>query len=286
LSRNGICSPCQTFMPISLINDVRLFWEQHGDAGAALVLVHGSWVDHHTWDSVVPALARSFRVFTYDRRGHSQSERLRAQGSIEEDVADLAAFIKTSKRAPAHVAGNSSGAAIALKLAAAEPDLLASAIAHEPPLVGMIQDHPMAPAVRQRIAAVVGLLRSGDMEGGARQFVETLALGPGTWQKLPPDVRRAYVFNAPTFLDEMNEPETAMSIDLARLAAFKQPMLLTQGGQGAPFLAVVLDRIAAAVPGARRHIFRDAGHVLHLTVPNEYAGVVVGFLNAIAVAHP
>jgi pimeloyl-ACP methyl ester carboxylesterase len=148
----------------------------------------------------------------------------------------------------------------------------------------MIQDHPMVPAVRERIAAVVELLRSGDMEGGARQFVETLALGPGTWQKLSPEVRRTYVFNASTFLDEMNEPETVMSIDLARRAAFKPPMLLTQGDQGAPFLAVVLDRIAAAVPGARRHIFRDAGHVPPLTVPDEYARVVAGFLTATAVA--
>ena len=43
---------------------------------------------------VVPRLAESFRVITYDRRGHSQSERPSAQGSIREDVADLAALIE------------------------------------------------------------------------------------------------------------------------------------------------------------------------------------------------
>jgi hypothetical protein len=37
----------------------------------------------HSWDAVGPGLARTFRVFTYDRRGHSQSERLPTQGSIE-----------------------------------------------------------------------------------------------------------------------------------------------------------------------------------------------------------
>jgi alpha-beta hydrolase superfamily lysophospholipase len=52
-------------------------------------------------------------VFAYDRRGHSESERVGAQGSVEEDVADLAAFITTSKLAPVHIGGNSSGAAIA-----------------------------------------------------------------------------------------------------------------------------------------------------------------------------
>jgi pimeloyl-ACP methyl ester carboxylesterase len=62
-------------MPIDTINGVRIFWEQTGERGAPLVLVHGSWGDHHNWDAVVPALARTFRVFTYDRRGHSQSER-------------------------------------------------------------------------------------------------------------------------------------------------------------------------------------------------------------------
>jgi len=54
---------------------------------------------------------------------------------------------------------------------------------------------------------------------------------------------------SPTFLDEMKEPETAVPIELARLAAFKHSMLLWQGGQGAPFLAVVLDRVAAALQG-------------------------------------
>jgi pimeloyl-ACP methyl ester carboxylesterase len=118
-------------MPVSAINDVRLFWEQTGDHGAPLVLVHGSWADHHSWDAVVPGLARTFRVFTNDRRCHSQSERLPTQGSIEEDVADLAAFITTNKPAPAQVAGNSFGAAITLKLAAAQPELFATAIVHD-----------------------------------------------------------------------------------------------------------------------------------------------------------
>src|SRR5260370_32764758 len=112
-------------MPTTDINGVKLFWEQTGDSGAPLVLVHGSWGDHHSWDAVVPGLARTLRMFTYDRRGHSQSERLPTQRSIEEDIADLAAFITTNSLLPAHVAGNSFGAAIVLKLAAAQPNLFA-----------------------------------------------------------------------------------------------------------------------------------------------------------------
>jgi pimeloyl-ACP methyl ester carboxylesterase len=56
-------------MPKTLLNGVEIYWERTGERGDSLVLVHGSWVDHHTWDAIAPALARDFRVVTYDRRG-------------------------------------------------------------------------------------------------------------------------------------------------------------------------------------------------------------------------
>lgn len=263
-------------MPVATINGVRIFWEQRGDSGAPLVLVHGSWGDHHNWDGVVPGLARRFRVFTYDRRGHSQSERVPAQGSIEEDVADLAALIATNNLAPAHVAGNSFGAAITLKCAAAHPELFARAIAHEPPLLGMLGDHPALPAVHTRIGRVLETLKSGDLESGARQFVETVALGPGMWDKLPPEMRQTFVFNAPTWVDEMSEPESAMAVDLARLASFPHPLLITRGTESPPFFYAILDRIAAAVPHVQQYTFRGAGHIPHVTHADEYVRLVTG----------
>jgi pimeloyl-ACP methyl ester carboxylesterase len=271
-------------MPTTIINGVRLFWEHTGDGGASLVLVHGSWGDHHNWDVVVPGLARSFSVFTYDRRGHSQSERLPTQGSIEEDVADLAAFIATQRLAPAHVVGNSFGSAIALKLAAAQPDLFGSLSVHEPPLVGMIQDHPMMPGIRQRIGAVVDTLKSGNAEAGARQFVEHIALGPGMWDRLPPQVRDTFVANAPTWIDEMNEPETVMTVDLERLRRFHRPALLSEGDQSPPYFAVILKTIATALPQAQHHVYRGGGHVPHLTHADEFVQVVSRFVNSVAVA--
>jgi pimeloyl-ACP methyl ester carboxylesterase len=267
-------------MATSVINGVRLFWEQTGDHGAPLVLVHGSWGDHHNWDAVVPGLARTFRVFTYDRRGHSQSERLLTQGSIEEDVADLASFISSRGIVPAHVVGNSFGAAIALKLAAAQPNLVASLSVHEPPLIGMIGDHPMLPAIRQRIGAVLTTLKAGDTEAGARQFVETLALGPGMWEKLPPSQRQTFIFNAPTWVDEMNEPQSMMTVDLTRLAAFNRPVLLSEGDQSPPFFGLILKKVATALPQARHHLYRGAGHVPHLTHAVDFVQVVSDFVNS------
>jgi pimeloyl-ACP methyl ester carboxylesterase len=122
-------------MPANLINGVRLYWESDGVEGVPLVLVHGSWVDIHEWDLIRPLLARRFRVLSYERRGHGRSERPARQGSVHEDVADLAALMTELGFTPAHVVANSFGASIALRLAGTRPEHFRSLMAHEPPLL-------------------------------------------------------------------------------------------------------------------------------------------------------
>jgi pimeloyl-ACP methyl ester carboxylesterase len=96
-------------MAIDTFNNVRLRYELTSDGDVPLVLVHGSWGSHQQWVSVASSLSQSFRVLSYDRRGHSESERPTGQGSVREDVADLIALIETLGLAPAWVAGNSFG---------------------------------------------------------------------------------------------------------------------------------------------------------------------------------
>ena len=263
-------------VPISAVNGVRLYGESLGDQGPPVLLVHGSWGDHHNWDGVVPALAQTCRVLTYDRRGHSQSERLTTQGCVADDVADLSALISEHNFAPVHLIGNSFGALISLNLAATRPGLLATLTMHEPPMIGLLGGDPRLASVQQRIEAVVARLQEGETERGAQLFVETVALGPGMWERLSPVQRQTFVFNAPTFLDEMSEPGWS-TLDLARLA-FSQPALLTQGDQSPPFFAAILDRIAAALPHARRHTFRGAGHAPHISHAADFVNEVAGFI--------
>lgn len=264
-------------MPITTANGVRLYWELHGDHGAPVVLVHGSWGDHHTWDGVAPEFGRTFRVLTYDRRGHSQSERPATQGNVDEDAADLAALVETQHLAPAHIVGSSFGASIALRLAVSRPDLVASLALHEPPLFGLLGNDPGLLDVQKRVEAVMELLQSGQTELGAERFVETVALGPGMWGRFPPDLKRVFVFNASTWLDEMHDPD-AFILDLGRLATFRQPVLLTQGDQSPLSFSPILEHVAATIPHAYRHTFRGAGHVPQMTHPADFVEVVGAFL--------
>ena len=115
------------------------------------------------------------------------------------------------------------------------------------------------------------------MEGGAREFVETVAFGPGAWAQLPSEVKKTAIFNAPTFLDEMHDPQ-AHSIDLARLRNFSQPMLLTLGEQGPPFFAPIIEKLAKALPQAERKSFLGAGHEPEQSDPEIYVRTLAEFI--------
>jgi pimeloyl-ACP methyl ester carboxylesterase len=265
-------------------NGVQLYWEQNGNSGEPLIFVHGSWVDHHAWDAVVPALAQSFRVLTYDRRGHSQSERPTSQGSIRQDVADVAALIEGLGLAPAHIIGNSFGGSIVLRLAGERPDLFRSLIVNEPPLFGLLAGEPEEQAILQamkpRIDGVVELLEAGDLEGGVHAFVEAM-FGPGVWEQLPLGLKNIVIFNAPTFLDEMRDPE-ALLIDLALLGRFPHPALLTLGEQGPPFFKPIMEKVASALPQAERLTFLGAGHEPEYDTPERYVATITEFITRVA----
>jgi pimeloyl-ACP methyl ester carboxylesterase len=269
-------------MPTATVNGVRLFYTLTGD-GAPLALVHGSWGESVAWDQVLPACAQRFRVLTYDRRGHSRSERPPTQGSAEEDTADLAALIAHLDLGPTHIVGNSFGASVALRLAVQHPELVRSVAAHEPPLLGLLVDDPdHGPAVREvfgRVGAVVERLEAGDTEGGCRLFIETVGVGPGAWEHTPAEVRQVMVANAPTFLDETRDPE-ALTIDLNALAAVACPVLLTHGDQSLPFYALIVSRLAEALPRAQLRVIAGAGHLPHRSHPAEYVAVITAFIAA------
>jgi pimeloyl-ACP methyl ester carboxylesterase len=269
-------------MSVARVNGVELYYEMSG-SGEPLVLVHGSWGDHHNWDAVVSPFADAFQVLSYDRRGHSDSERPAGQGSVFEDADDLAALIDELGIAPAHVAGNSFGAAVALRAATRRPEVFRSLIVHEPPLFPLLAGTELEPAlleVQRRIGAVVELLQGGDHKSAARLFVDTIAFGPGAWDgQLTAEMREVYVANAPTFLDEVHDPD-ALQMDLDALSQFDRPVLLTSGTKSAPFFGPVVDMVADPLPRAERVTIDGADHVPHISIPERYVELVTAFIRA------
>ena len=248
-----------------------------------MVLVHGSWGSHHNWDSVVPGLAEYFRVVSYDRRGHSESERSSGQGHFSEDVADLAALIEQLGIAPAWVVGNSSGAAMTVKLAAGRPEVLRGIVVHEPPLFGLlVAGSPEAQAVTEietgTLAEVGRRIAAGDHAGAAEQFVEEVALGPGSGP-LPQPMRAMMIAYAPTYLDELHDTEWKV-VDETRLACYDGPALLTSGEQSPPMFRPIEHRLGRLLPQAKGTTYAGAGHIPHVTHPKEYVAELVRFIES------
>ncbi|MFI9604574.1 alpha/beta fold hydrolase [Streptomyces sp. NPDC052043] len=122
-------------------NGIELYYELRG-AGTPLLMIPGAGGDGGTYAAVAGLLAEHFTVITYDRRGNSRSGRPPAWSatSPDEQADDAAALLRALRLAPAHVFGSSSGATITLNLALRHPEVVRSAVAHEPPKIGVMPE--------------------------------------------------------------------------------------------------------------------------------------------------
>jgi pimeloyl-ACP methyl ester carboxylesterase len=266
-------------VPVERFNGIELFYEVSG-AGEPLVLVHPSWGDHRQWAPLMDSLSGLFEVVAYDRRGHSQSARAHGQGSVYEDADDLAELIEVLGIAPAHVVATSFGATVALTAAIRRPELLATLMVHEPPLLGMLAGTELDPVlqeVRRRIGNVIELLARRDDEAGARAFIDTVARRQGAWdEELTSELREVFVRNAPTFLDESRDPDS-QRLDLDGLRRFDRPALLTKGSASPPFFGAIVDMMAVGLPRFAVETIEGADHAPHETATERYADLITRF---------
>ena len=225
--------------------------------------------------------ASGFGSLRYDRRGYGRTERPAGPRLRRQDEDDLAGLIEALGCAPAHVVGNSFGASTALALALRRPELFCSLTIHEPPLIGAASAEsrlrPQLDEVQATIGSAAAQLRDGDLVGGAKRFVEDVALGPGAWQELPPEVREEVVRNAPGFLGDIEDPGWA-DLDLAASVRIGCPVLVTWGSQSPSWLREVATFVAGRIDGAQSRQLEGSGHLPHMTHPQEYAAVVEDFL--------
>lgn len=251
---------------------------QDRGSGPPVVLVHGSLDDHRSWDHVVPALTDRFTVLTWDRRGHGASTCPPGQGHLSDDVADLAAVIRTSSPEPALVVGHSYGACVAMVLAAEQPELTCGVLLHQPPLFSVLADDPATAEIAREATAALRraaqLIESGAVEEGVRHFVDEAAFGPGTWEGLfTEELRETCRAHADTWLDQSRDPER-LALRPALLQDYPYQVVLSHGDSGPTAYDGVVQALVAALPQAKLRVIPGAGHAPHLSHPQEFAALV------------
>lgn len=110
-------------MPFAIHNNVRLYWEEHGQ-GPPLLLIMGLSFTLEMWHRAVPELSKKYRCIVFDNRGVGRSDappgRRYSMGIMAEDA--LAVLDAAGVQEEAFILGASMGGMIAQELALRHPD--------------------------------------------------------------------------------------------------------------------------------------------------------------------
>jgi pimeloyl-ACP methyl ester carboxylesterase len=121
----SISPVCDEFI---VAGDLTFHYVQWGEQGPPIIFVHGLTANAFCFQAFADDLARDHRVFAHDQRGRGDSDKPESGYSIPIHAADLAELIDEWELNRPVVAGHSSGAFIALYLAAHYPEKLSKLI--------------------------------------------------------------------------------------------------------------------------------------------------------------
>ena len=254
-------------------NGANIYYERYGDDHpstslradrAPILLIHGSTIDSHTdWDAIAPELARRYRVFAPDCRGHGKSNNPNMSYSFKELADDAATFIRAMGYERAHIIGHSNGGNVALVTLMEHPEVVHTCIPQaanayvtrylierEPHVFDPDRVEREAPAWRDEMVK----LHSG--VNGTAYWRDLLWL---------------------TMKEIISEPNYSP----AELARVEKPVLVVMGADdkvNAPDEHA--QYIANNIPNAKLWIPEGTGHNVHLERRDEWIAKVLDFLES------
>lgn len=254
-----------------------------GVGGDPVVLVHAGVADRRMWDSIWPILTAHHRVLRYDARGYGES--LPPTGPWSQH-GDLLGLVQELGIGRAHVVGASMGAGIAVEAALAQPIRVASLVLAAPggALYGEATDD-----LRALWHDEVEALDRGDLDAAVELNLRAWVDGPARSPEAVDPGVRAFVgrmqrdaFELPEW-DPDDAPESELEPPAAgRLAEIACPTLVVigEGDQTASLDAA--GRLVAQVPLVDVVRWPEAGHMLVLERPRDFASLVLAHLAAVA----
>ncbi len=125
-------------MAKALAGEIQLHYQQVGH-GRDIVMVHGITGNLAIWHlEIVPALMSTYRITTYDLRGHGYSEVPPTGYTTADHATDLRNLLDALGIERAHVLGHSFGADISLHFAVLFPERLNRLVLVEPAIAALL----------------------------------------------------------------------------------------------------------------------------------------------------
>jgi pimeloyl-ACP methyl ester carboxylesterase len=143
------------------------------------------------------------------------------------------------------VVGSSSGAIVTLELLVRRPDLVRAVVAHEPPLISLLDDRE---AYEERFAAVLATFRREGVQAAMAQFGEVTGVGvrrqaedeepagqeSGEPEEVPREfaaMRERWPLNTAFWFEHEYGPYPVHDLDLAALRRHRDRLVLAVGTQ-------------------------------------------------------
>jgi pimeloyl-ACP methyl ester carboxylesterase len=255
--------------------------EAGSDRSPALVLVHGLFASHRSFEDLIEDLSARFHVLAPDLPGFGESEKpspARYAYGIEahaEAVVDMIAAFGVGR---ASIVGHGIGGAVALTVAADHRELVTRLVVED----SLAYPAPRSLRARVPLIPIVGGIAFKQLYGRSifRSIFREEMYAPGLSPPLSRIDWHYDIFNSPSARESAHATMLATRDTrpvVARLPRIVAPTLVLWGHDDRIYPASSAHRLAREIPGARLEIM-DAGHVPHEERPREFLAHLVQFL--------
>jgi pimeloyl-ACP methyl ester carboxylesterase len=260
------------------VNGVDLEYEVIG-TGEPVLLVSPVLADGFLPLLAEPALADRYQLIRYHKRGWVGSTHTSRPVSIADHAADAAALLDHLGLRRAHIAGHSSGAAVAVQLALDHPEYVHTLMLLELALLSV----PSGEAFFTQAEPAFEAYASGDHAGALAMFMS--AVSGLEWtrcralleESVPGAVAQA-IKDADTFFGIELPALTEWEFGAEQAARLNRPVLSVLGSETQPLWVEVAEFLRAALPQVDECTVDGVGHLLHIQRPEPVARGMAEFL--------
>jgi pimeloyl-ACP methyl ester carboxylesterase len=251
--------------------------------GAPVVLLHGLGGDGSRWRPNIEPLARDFHVFALDQIGFGQSDKPLANYHTGMLADFLVGFLKAIGVPKASLVGNSMGASVALYTAAKFPAsvdriVLADGGGYRS-ATGERAAAPTADAIRRR------QLQNSVTHDETREFFRILFHDKSLVTDKMVDEQFAMRLRSAFTITKMQEAGERGSLTEQDVRAVKTPTLILWGKYDELANPAGADRLEQTIPGSRKVIIDNCGHMPQLERADEFNKLVREFLTSTKATH-
>jgi pimeloyl-ACP methyl ester carboxylesterase len=258
--------PLTTETGFANIHGGRLYWEAASE-GEPLVFVHGFTLDTRMWDDQWEVFAERYRVYRYDARGFGKSSLPEGRFSHSDDLRALMDSFGVDRF---HLVGLSMGGAIGVDYAVSFPDDLLSLTLIDAGSGGRLSTHARSFGETARVRGMEaakadwlndGLFIPARRNELVRQRLETIVGDYSGWH----------------WVVERIDQVVAEPPSMQRLHEIVAPTLVLVGELDVPRMQDNANALSK-IPGARKVVIADAGHMANMEKPAEVNEHILAFL--------